>query len=58
MTKKTLNEWWLLRQQVVNGWHMEPSDKREFIRLNFEVMEACHKIHNDSMSNMRGNINN
>ena len=49
MTKEELKEWYLLREQVVNGWHLEPSDKQQLLRLNHLVMEACHKIHNDNM---------
>lgn len=49
MTKETLNEWYELREQVQNGWHMSDSDKKELLRLNHLVMEACHKIHNDNM---------
>ena len=49
MTKKEFNQWFLLYQQVVNGWHLEPSDLQELLRLNHRLMEACHKIHNDNM---------
>lgn len=49
LTLETLNEWYTLRNQVVNGWHLSDSDKRELIRLNHIVMEAAHKIHNDNM---------
>lgn len=49
ITKKELLEWWTLRQQIVNGWHMEKSDWSNLIRLNHLVMEASHKIHNDNM---------
>ena len=49
MTKEELDKWYQLRQQVVNGYHLEPSDKQELIRLNHLVLEATHKIHNDNM---------
>lgn len=49
MTKQELNQWWTLRKQIVNGYHMSDNDYKELIRLNHLVMEACHKIHNDNM---------
>lgn len=49
MTKEELEQWWTLREQIVNGWHMSDSDYRELIRLNHLVMEIAHKIHNDNM---------
>ena len=49
MKKKTLNEWYTLYRQVVNGYHLSKHDKMELIRLNHIVMEATHKIHNDNM---------
>ena len=49
MTKEDLNNWYTLREQVVNGWHMSDSDKKELIRLNHDVLEAASKIHNDHM---------
>jgi hypothetical protein len=49
MTKSDLNEWYKLREQLINGWYLSESDKQELIRLNHLVMEACHKIHNDNM---------
>ncbi len=49
MTQKELTQWYELRQQVVNGWHMSDQDKQDLIRLNHLVMEASHKIHNDNM---------
>ena len=49
MTKQDLNKWWMLRQQIINGYHMEPIDKRELISLNHTLMEAVHEIHNDNM---------
>ena len=51
MTKKDLNEWYKLRIQYVNGYHLEPSDWRELVRLNHLVMEASHEIHNHNMLN-------
>lgn len=50
MTKEELNEWYLLRNQLINGYHMEPSDTKELIRLNHLVMEASHYIHNKNMT--------
>lgn len=49
MTRQELNQWWMLRKQIVNGYHMSEQDTRELLRLNHLVMEASHKIHNDSM---------
>ena len=52
LTQDKLEQWYSLRQQTVNGYHMSDSDKRELIRLNHLIMEASHKIHNDNMLNM------
>lgn len=49
MKKEDVNKWYVLRNQIVNGWHMSTIDKQELIRLNHLVMEATHKIHNDHM---------
>ena len=49
MKQQDLNDWYKLHKQVVNGYHMEKSDKLELVRLNHLVMEAAHKIHNDNM---------
>lgn len=49
MNKQDLENWYKLREQVVNGWHLSDHDKQELIRLNHLVMEATHKIHNDKM---------
>lgn len=49
MDKEILDQWFTLYSQVQNGYHMSDSDKKELIRLNHLVMEACHKIHNDHM---------
>lgn len=49
MKKQELSQWFTLREQVVNGWHLSDSDKKELIRLNHMVMEAANKIHNDNM---------
>lgn len=54
MTKQELNEWYALKEQIVNGWHMSDWDKKELIRLNHLVMEDAHKIHNDNMLSGRG----
>lgn len=51
MTKEDLLKWYDFCQQIVNGWHMSDSDKKELIRLNHLVMEASHMIHNDNMLN-------
>lgn len=51
MTKEELNQWYMLQEQVVNGWHLSGQDKKELLRLNHLVMEASHKIHNDNMMN-------
>ena len=53
MTKQEFDRWYELREQIVNGWHMEKSDWQELIRLNHLVMEASHKIHNDNMMEFR-----
>lgn len=49
MNKKTLDQWYKLYRQYINGYHMEKSDWKELINLNHEVMEASHKVHNDNM---------
>lgn len=49
MTKQELDQWYTLREQVVNGWHMSDQDYRELIRLNHLVMDASHNIHNTNM---------
>lgn len=49
MDKEILNQWFELYSQKQNGYHMSEADKKELIRLNHLVMEACHKIHNDNM---------
>lgn len=49
MNKKDFEQWYILQQQIVNGYHLSDNDKRELLRLNHLVMEVCHKIHNDSM---------
>ena len=49
MTKEQLNQWYTLRQQVVNGYHMSDYDTQELTILNHLVMEAANKIHNDRM---------
>lgn len=47
--KQDLDNWYKLRKQIVNGYHMSDSDKRELISLNHTIMEAVHEIHNDNM---------
>jgi hypothetical protein len=49
LTKEELEQWFTLRQQLVNGYHVSDWDKQELIRLNHLVMEASHEIHNDNM---------
>ena len=49
MTKQELNQWFTLREQVKNGWHLSENDWRELIRLNHLVMDATHEIHNHNM---------
>lgn len=49
MKKEDLNKWYMLYKQVKNGYHMEPIDWRELIRLNHLIMEATHEIHNNNM---------
>jgi len=49
MTKQILNDWYKLVRQVKNGYHMSEHDYRELIRLNGEVMEVAHDIHNNNM---------
>lgn len=51
MTKKDFNDWYKLRIQFVNGYHMESHDWSELIRLNHLVMEATNDIHNHNMLN-------
>lgn len=51
MKKSELDIWFKYVKAFNNGWHFEPEDKREFIRLNHLVMEESHKIHNDNMLN-------
>lgn len=54
LTKEELNEWYTLREQVVNGWHMEAYDWQQLVRLNHRVLEASGYIHNKHM--MEGKI--
>lgn len=49
MNKKELDQWWKMRKQLVNGWHMSHNDVHELVRLNNLVMEATHYIHNENM---------
>lgn len=49
MTDQDLKEWLVLWKQYNNGYHMEPTDKQELVRLNHLIMEVCHKIHNNNM---------
>jgi hypothetical protein len=50
LTKEILSEWYELRQQIVNGYHLSDSDKKALLRLNHLVMEASHDIHNANMT--------
>lgn len=47
MNKEELNQWYMLLQQVKNGYHMSKFDKQELIRLNHLVMTEANKVHND-----------
>lgn len=47
--KQDLNEWYMLRKQYVNGWHLSESDKQRLLSLNHELMLASHEIHNKNM---------
>lgn len=49
LTKEVVNEWYALMIQVKNGYHMSKWDKSNLIRLNHIIMEASHKVHNDTM---------
>ena len=49
MTRKEFNQWYTLRKQVVNGWHMSTLDKQDLLRLNHDVLEAASKIQNNHM---------
>jgi hypothetical protein len=53
MTREDLNIWYKYQKALHNGDYLEKEDKQELIRLNFLVMEVCHKLHNDSMLEMR-----
>lgn len=53
MKKQDLDRWYTLRKQVINGYHMEKSDWTELIQLNYQVMEASHRIHNDNMLDIK-----
>lgn len=57
ITRSDLVAWWKLWRQLWNGYHLEPSDMRELVRLNYLVMEVAHKIHNDDMLSNRTNNN-
>lgn len=48
LTQKELKEWYTLYLQYINGWHLEPEDKRELLRLNHIVITEVHKVHNDN----------
>jgi len=56
MKKTELDAWYKLLRQYKNGYHMEPSDKHELIRLNHLVMEESHRVHNDHMLEIRKSI--
>lgn len=49
MTKKELQEWFVLYKQVNNGHQMEKSDWVKLVRLNHLIMETSHEIHNKNM---------
>lgn len=52
MTQEKLKQWQVLVKQYINAWHLSDSDKQQLIRLNHEVMELSHRIHNDNMFNL------
>lgn len=56
ITAEELNQWFELKQQVVNGYHLSDGDWSELIRLNHRVMEASHEIHNDNMLGFKNKI--
>lgn len=49
LLKQDLDEWYKMRKQYTNGYHMEKWDWDNLIRLNHLVMEASHDIHNENM---------
>lgn len=49
ISKEDLTNWYTLREQLVNAWHLSAGDKSELIRLNHLVMEASQEIHNKNM---------
>jgi hypothetical protein len=51
MTKKELNQWKMLADQLKNGYHLSSQDKTELLILNYKVMEIANNIHNKNMLN-------
>jgi hypothetical protein len=49
LTKEDLDRWFILNEQLINGWHLEPSDIHELVRLNDTVIQHTHNIHNKNM---------
>lgn len=49
MTKKELDQWYLLRKRYLDGELSTRDEEVELVRLNHLIMEASHKIHNDNM---------
>ena len=47
---RLFSEWYALRYQYINGYHMSDNDIKELVRLNHILMEAVHGVHNESMS--------
>lgn len=52
MKKKEIDIWFKYQKALKNEEYFEPEDKREFLRINFLIMEEAHKIHNDNMLNI------
>lgn len=57
MEKEKINEWYKLYTQYKNGYHMESYEWQELARLNYQIMEVVHKIHNDHMLDKKEGVN-
>lgn len=53
MTKQEVEEWYILQDQVANGYAVSNDLYQQLLRLNHEVMALAHNVHNDNMMNWR-----
>jgi len=52
MSKEEINEYYVLFEQYIKGYHLSDNDKKDLIRLNHLIMSDAHKIHNANMLNI------